>query len=141
MKMALCGLAVIVIFGAAGTGLAAADDAKVLLGTWNGKAAGPDGGPPTGEIRVVFESGAEGEIAGKFIVKAGENFEYAGEVGKISLEKGMFAATAVFKLGENPLEVPITGPLKGRAIEGTFTVFSKGQKLGEGTFQITKARP
>jgi len=39
------------------------------------------------------------------------------------------------------LEAPITSPLKGRAIEGTFTVFSKGQKLGEGTFQITKARP
>ncbi|HYK88754.1 MAG TPA: hypothetical protein VE398_08290, partial [Acidobacteriota bacterium] len=50
----------------------------------------------------------------------------------------IFSATVVFKFGETPLEAKVNGPVRGRTIEGTFSVNSKGQKMGEGTFSITK---
>jgi hypothetical protein len=36
------------------------------------------------------------------------------------------------------LEVLVSGPLKGKTIQGTFVVSAKGQTLGEGTFSIAK---
>lgn len=115
-----------------------AQSSQALLGSWNGTASGPDGSPPTGAIRVTFEQ-KEGEpLKGKFAVKASEKLEYGGEVERISLKDQVMTAVAIFKLGENPLEVHITGPLKGNRIQGTFSVFAKGQKLGEGTFEIAR---
>ncbi len=117
---------------------AAAESTRVLLGTWSGKATGPQGGPPTGDLVVTFEKDPPSGIKGKILVKAQGGMQYTGQVSNIALKSRMFSATAVFKLGEIPLEVIVTGPLKGKMIEGTFTVVSKGQIMGEGTFSIAK---
>jgi hypothetical protein len=120
-----------------------ADSTKVLVGVWVGKATGPQGGPPTGSITVTFERGAAG-LRGTIVVKGSGGGEYSGQVSDIELKDKIFSATAVFRLGENPLEIRVSGPLKGKSIEGAFSVMSKGQKMGDGTFAITKspaARP
>ncbi len=116
---------------------ACAQNPRVLLGVWNGKATGPKGGPPTGAITVTFEKDGA-DIKGKIVVKGAGGGEYSGQVSEVQLKKRVFSALAVFKFGENPLEVRVSGPLKGRSIEGTFSVVSKGQKMGDGTFAITK---
>ncbi len=115
----------------------AADSTKILLGSWSGKATGPQGGPPTGDIAVIMEKGPAG-MKGTITVKAPGGAQYSGQVENIALKNGLFSATATFKLGENPLEVKVSGPLKGKTIMGTFTVLSRGQKMGDGTFTITK---
>jgi hypothetical protein len=115
----------------------AADNPKVLIGSWSGRATGPQGGPPTGDITVTFERDPAG-LKGTIVVKGAGTLQYSGQVSKITLHKGVFSGTAIFKLGENPLEVEVTGPLKGKKIEGTFSVMAKGQKMGDGTFAITK---
>ncbi len=119
---------------------AAADNPRVLLGVWNGKATGPKGGPPTGDIVVTFEKDGPA-IKGRIVVKGAGGGEYSGQVSEVQLKNKVFSALAVFKFGENPLEVRVTGPLKGRSIEGTFSVTSKSQKMGDGTFAITKGPP
>jgi hypothetical protein len=112
---------------------------EILIGTWIGKAAGPDGGPPTGDITVIFERDADGELAGKLTVKApGGGFEYSGKVDNVELLNKELKARVVFSLGENPLEVTISGPVEDQSIRGKFTVISQGQPLGEGTFRISK---
>ncbi len=114
-----------------------ADNPRPLIGTWNGRATGPQGGPPTGDITVVFEK--EGAVLkGTIAVKAAGGAQYSGNVSDVELSKKVFTAKATFQLGENPLEVLVTGPLQGKTITGTFTVSAKGQKLGDGTFTITK---
>jgi len=116
----------------------AADNTRILLGSWSGRATGPQGGPPTGDIVVTFVQGASG-ITGSIVVKAPGGGQYTGQVSMVSLKNKVFAATAIFKLGENPLETLVSGPLKGKTIQGTFSVSSKGQILGEGTFSITRS--
>ncbi len=116
----------------------AADSTRILLGSWSGRATGPQGGPPTGDITVVFERDPAAGISGKIFVKAQGGVQYSGMVSNIVLKNGIFTATAVFKLGENALEANVKGPLKGRTIEGGFSVTAKGQKMGEGTFTIAK---
>ncbi len=123
-------------FGAA----AAGDNTRFLVGTWTGKATGPQGGPPTGDIEVTFERAGKG-VSGRIVVKGSGGGQYSGVMSDIALKKGQFSATAVFKLGENPLEIQVSGPLKGRTIAGGFTVTAKGQKMGDGTFTITKKAP
>ncbi len=127
-------LAVIVLVD----GSSAADSARTLLGSWSGRAAGPQGGPPTGDITVVFEKDAPAGVKGTIVVKSQGGMQYTGQLTNVTLKNKVFAARAVFKLGENPLEADVTGPLKGKTIDGSFSVVSKGQKLGEGTFSITK---
>jgi len=119
---------------------ARADNPRVLIGTWAGKATGPGGGPPTGEIVITFSRGKEGKLEGTIAVRAPGGSEYTGQMEKITLVERTLTALAVFKLGETPIEVHITGPLKDSAIQGTFTASSKGQELGEGTFSITKKK-
>jgi hypothetical protein len=119
---------------------AASESTKILLGSWSGKATGPQGGPPTGNIMLLIEK-ASGGLEGTLTVTAAGGAKYSGQVSNISLKKKIFSATAVFKLGENPLEAAVSGPLKGRSIEGTFSVTSKGQKVGDGTFSVTKDVP
>ena len=119
---------------------ARADNPKVLLGSWSGKAAGPQGAPPTGDITVVFEKDGA-ELKGTFIVLAPSGRQFSGKIGKAELKSKVLTATAVFQLGETPLEVEVSGPLKGKTIAGTFTVSAKGQKMGDGTFSITKGAP
>ncbi len=116
----------------------AADATRILLGSWSGKATGPQGGPPTGDITVTFERAPSAGIRGTILVKAPGGAQYSGQISNVALKNKLFSATAIFKFGENPLEANVTGPLKGKMIEGTFTVSSKGQKMGEGTFSITK---
>lgn len=111
----------------------AADIPKALLGSWTGKAAGPDGGPPSGDIEVTFS-----KDGGKIVVKAAGGVQYSGQVSNIMVRKKIFSATATFKLGENPTEINVTGPFNGKTIGGTFVVLAKGEKIGEGTFSITK---
>jgi hypothetical protein len=120
---------------------APAESTKVLLGSWNGRATGPQGGPPTGDIAVTFEKDPAVGIKGKIIVKAQGGVQYSGQISNVTLKNRIFSAAAVFKLGENPLEANVAGPLKGKTIEGKFSVVSKGQKMGEGTFSITKETP
>jgi len=120
-----------------GLGSLAADNPRVLLGVWSGKATGPKGGPPTGDITVTFEKDGPA-IKGRIVVKGAGGGEYSGQISDVQLKKKVFSALALFKFGESPLEVRVTGPMKGRSIEGTFTVASKGKPLGEGTFAITK---
>jgi len=117
---------------------APADNPKALIGSWNGKATGPQGGPPTGNITVTLEKDGAG-LKGKIVVKGAGGGEYSGQISDIRLKDRIFSALAVFKFGESPLEVRVSGPLKGRSIEGTFSVVSKGQKMGDGTFAITKS--
>ncbi len=131
--------AILVILGL-GAGAAAADNPRVLLGVWHGKATGPKGGPPTGDIMVTFEK-AGAVIGGRIAVKGAGGGEYSGKISGVQLKNRVFSALAVFKFGENPLEVHVTGPLKGKSIEGTFSVVSKGQKMGDGTFSIIKGPP
>jgi hypothetical protein len=115
-----------------------ADNLKVLIGSWNGKATGPQGGPPTGDITVTFAK--EGpEFTGKIVVKGAGGGEYSGQISEIRIKDKIFSALAVFRFGESPLEVRVSGPMKGRSIEGTFSVVSKGQKMGDGTFAMTKS--
>lgn len=116
---------------------AAAESTRVLLGSWSGRATGPQGGPPTGNITVTFEKDGAA-TKGRIVVKGAGGGEYSGQISDVQLKKGIFSALAVFRFGENPLEVRVSGPLKGRSIEGTFAVVSKGQKMGDGTFAITK---
>jgi hypothetical protein len=117
--------------------LSAADNPKALIGIWSGKATGPQGGPPTGDITVTFTSSGR-ELKGTIQVKAPGGAQYSGDISKISLKQGILGATASFKLGESPLLAEVSGPLKGRLIAGTFAVTVKGQKMGDGTFEITK---
>jgi hypothetical protein len=126
-----------VLLGITVFGYPAADSSKILLGTWIGRAAGPQGGPPTGDITVIF-SKAGAELKGSIQVLAPGGAQYSGEVSNIEVKKGIFSATAAFKFGENPLLAEVTGPVKGKAIAGTFAVLVKGQKMGDGTFSITK---
>ena len=119
----------------------AADNTKVLIGSWSGKATAPDGGPPSGNIQITFVRGEDGVLKGKIRVKAEGGLEYAGDVSDIKFEKRIVSAKAVFKLGESPLEASVTGPMKGKTIEGNFLVISKGEKIGQGTFSITKDVP
>ncbi len=119
---------------------AAADNPRVLLGAWYGRATGPKGGPPTGALIVTFEKAGAG-IGGRITVKGGGGGEYSGTLSDVQLKNRVFSALAVFKFGENPLEVHVTGPLRRKSIAGTFSVVSKGQKMGDGTFSITKGPP
>jgi hypothetical protein len=119
----------------------AAESTRVLLGSWNGRATGPQGGPPTGDITVVFEKDPAAGVKGKILVKSQGGVQYSGQISNVTLKNKVFSATAVFKLGENPLEVEVTGPLKANTITGSFSVSSKGQKIGEGTFSIVKELP
>lgn len=119
---------------------AVADNPRVLIGTWAGKATGPGGGPPTGEIEVTFSRGKTGQLEGTIAVRAPGGSEYTGQMEKITLVERTLNVLAIFKLGETPIEVRITGPLKGTAIQGTFTATSKGQELGQGVFSITKKK-
>jgi hypothetical protein len=130
-----------VLFLAAACGFgAAADNPRTLVGTWVGKASGPQGAPPTGDLTVTLE--AKGHvISGRMAVKGPSGVEYSGTVSGVALRQGVFTGTATLKLGENPLTVEVTGPLKGKVIEGTFTVSMKGQKMGDGTFSIKKVPP
>ena len=118
--------------------LIGADDTKILLGVWSGKATGPEGAPPTGDITVTFSRDETRALKGKIVIKAPGGLQYSGEISDISVQKKVFSGTAIFKLGENPLEAVVTGPLKGKTIQGTFSMMSKGAKIGEGTFSITK---
>ncbi len=117
---------------------ASAQSTKALLGVWAGKATGPEGGPPNGDITVTFEREKGAVIKGRIVVMAKGGVQYSGQVSDVTLKNRVFEATAVFKLGENPLEVRVTGPFKGNSIEGSFTVTSKGQKMGDGSFAIKK---
>jgi len=114
-----------------------ADNTRPLIGTWTGSAAGPQGGPPTGDITVIFEREGPG-LKGTISVRAAGGAQYSGQVSEIELKNKVFTAKAAFQFGESPLLVLVTGPLKGKTITGTFTVSAKGQKLGDGTFTITK---
>ncbi len=133
-RLMMSGLACVLLISLAGF---PADNTKVLLGTWSGKATGPQGGPPTGDIVVNIEKAPAG-MKGTITVKAPGGAQYSGQVGNIALKGQIFSATAIFKLGENPLEAQVSGPLKGKTITGNFVVLSKGQKMGDGTFTITK---
>ena len=117
-------LLVIAALGLISAGAVAADNPKALLGSWTGKATGPDGGPPSGDIEVTLT-----KDAGKIVVKAAGGVEYSGQVSNVILRKKMFSATATFKLGESPTEINVTGPFKGKTIEGTFVVLAKGEKI------------
>ncbi len=123
------------------SGIRAADNTKILIGSWSGKATAPDGGPPSGNIEVDFTRGEDGVLKGKILVKAEGGLQYSGEVSDITFEKRIVSAKAIFKLGENPLEANVSGPLKGKTIQGSFYVVSKGERIGEGTFSITKNAP
>lgn len=140
MKFIVPGLLLIVLlFGFTTFPVFGADSTKVLLGSWSGKAMAPDGGPPSGDIQVTFVKGENGELKGKLLVKAAGGLQYSGEVSNVKMNKKIVSATVTFKLGENPLEAVVSGPLKGKIIEGNFSVTSsKGEKIGEGTFAITK---
>ena len=135
---AIAGLLIILAGFASTANSAPAESTKVLLGSWNGRATGPQGGPPTGDITVTFEKDPAVGIKGKITVKSQGGMQYSGQVSNVTLKNKVFSATAVFKLGENPLEANVAGPLKGKTIEGKFSVVSKDQKIGEGTFSITK---
>ena len=132
-----CFVMLLISFAAAAAWLQAADNPRSLVGNWSGKATGPQGTPPTGDILLVISRGAK-SLEGKISVKGSGGGEYSGEVSDIRLEKGIFSATALFKLGELPLEIQVTGPVKGKSIEGTFTALSRGKKIGEGTFAVTR---
>jgi len=121
--------------------VAAADDPKALFGTWSGRASGPEGGPPTGEIEITIDMGPVNVPVGKITVKGPDGGSYSGSLEKILLEKNVLTATAVFKLGESALEAQVSGPLKSGTIKGTFTVASRGEVIGEGTFSIARAKP
>ncbi len=122
-------------------GLAGAESTKVLIGSWSGKATGAGGGPPSGDIQVTFAKGEGGSLKGKIFVKGEGGLQYSGEMSDITFKKKVVSAKATFKLGENPLVATVTGPLKRNTIDGTFLVTSKGEKIGEGTFSITKDSP
>jgi hypothetical protein len=124
--------------GGSGAGLLAVDDTKVLLGVWAGKASGPEGAPPTGDITVTFARDETRTLKGKIVIKAPGGLEYSGEITDVTFQKNVFSGTATFKLGENPLQATVTGPLKGKTIDGTFSIMAQGQKIGQGTFSITK---
>jgi hypothetical protein len=119
-------------------GLTGAESTKFLLGSWSGRATAADGGPPSGNIQVTFAKGEDGNLKGKILVKGEGGLQYSGDLSEITVKKKVVSAKATFKLGENPLVAAVTGPLKRNTIEGTFLVTSKGEKIGEGTFSITK---
>ena len=97
-------LACFLLFSSALAGVAAEpDESKILLGSWSGRATGPQGGPPTGDITVTFEKAASGMV-GSIAVKAPGGAQYTGQVSNITLKNKLFSATATFKLGETPLE-------------------------------------
>ncbi len=118
-------------------GAVPADNTKVLLGEWSGKVTGPQGGPPTGDVVVTFEKSGS-VVSGKITVTAPGGAKYSGAISNVTLKNKIFSASVVFKLGETALETGVSGPLKGRTIAGDFSVMSKGQKMGDGTFSITK---
>jgi hypothetical protein len=110
-----------------------------LIGTWAGRAAGPGGGPPTGDILVIFQKDGDEEVTGKITVTApGGSLEYSGKIDSVELEGGKLKARVIFPLGESAIEVHIRGPVEKQTIRGDFTVIAQGQPLGEGTFQISK---
>lgn len=111
---------------------------RLLVGTWSGKATGPDGGPPTGDIVVTFSRAPKSGLTGKIVVKTSGGVEYSGVVSNIAVVKKVLSALVTFKLGEAPTEAAVNGPVAGRAIAGTFTVTTNGQKIGDGTFSIKK---
>ena len=133
------GLVLLVAFAVAD--VCASDSTKILIGSWSGKATAPDGGPPSGDIQVTFVRGEDGVLKGKIRVKAEGGLEYGGDVSDIKFENRIVSAKAIFKLGESPLEASVSGPMKGKKIEGNFLVISKGEKIGQGTFSITKDVP
>lgn len=116
-----------------------ADNLKSLTGYWAGKATGPQGGPPTGDLDIVFEKSGSG-LKGTVMVKGPGGLQYSGELSAISLKDGVFSATVSFKLGETPLAAQVRGPLAGKTIAGTFTVVSNGATMGDGTFSISKGK-
>ena len=118
--------------------LAGAESTKFLLGSWSGKATGAGGGPPSGDIQITFARGHGGNLKGKILVKGEGGLQYSGDLSDITLKKKVVSAKATLNLGENPLVATVTGPLQRNTIEGTFLVTSKGEKIGEGTFSITK---
>jgi hypothetical protein len=128
---------VFAVVSATAGGAPPVDNVKILLGSWSGRVTGPQGGPPTGDVVVTFEKSGN-LIAGKIIVKAPGGAQYSGQISDITLKNKIFSATAIFKLGENPLETRVSGPIKGKTIAGEFSVMAKGQKMGDGTFTITK---
>jgi hypothetical protein len=138
MRRLLCPLAAVLCLHGAWLTAVPADSTKVLAGVWVGKATGPQGGPPTGAITVTFEKSGP-RLTGTIVVKGSGGGEYSGQVSNIELKDKIFSAVAVFKFGENPLEIRVSGPLKGKSIEGTFSVLSRGQTMGDGTFAITKS--
>ncbi len=137
-RASLTGLLVILIALVQAATSESADARRVLLGSWIGKATGPQGGPPTGDITVTFEKAPAAGIRGTILVKAPGGAQYSGQISNITLKNKLFTATATFKFGESPLEANVSGPLKGITIAGTFAVNTKDQKMGEGTFSITK---
>lgn len=142
MKLApLSPLPLIVLLCVTWNSAPAADNPRPLIGTWSGRATGPQGGPPTGDLTVTLEAASGRMVKGTIAVSGQGGMEYSGTITEGKLDKGVFSATVVFKLGENPLEILVTGPLKGKKIAGTFTVSAKGQKMGDGTFAISKLAP
>ena len=89
--------------------------------------------------QLTFSRDETRALKGKICdAKAPGGLQYSGEISDITVQKKVFSGTAVFKLGENPLQAVVTGPLKGKTIQGTFSMMAKGEKIGEGTFNITK---
>ena len=116
-----------------------ADDPAALLGSWSGRAAGPEGGPPTGDIVLEFSRDENQALTGTVTVVAEGGVRYSGTLSQIQLEDRILTATATFQLGpEFVLEVVVKGPLEGASIKGTFVVASQGQTMGDGTFEIEK---
>jgi hypothetical protein len=140
-----CLLLTVIAAAPPGAAVTNPESARLLVGTWTGKATGPDGGPPTGDIVVTFARAPKSGLTGKIVVKTPGGVEYSGVVSNIDVVKKVFSATVTFKLGENPTEAAVTGPVTGRTIAGTFSVTTGGQKIGEGSFSIKKesaaARP
>jgi hypothetical protein len=133
-----CVLLLLLTWAGSGVGLLAADDTNILLGVWAGKATGPEGAPPTGDITVTFARDETRAVKGTIVIKAPGGLQYSGEISDVTVQKKVFSGTATFKLGETLLQAVITGPLKGKTIDGTFALMSNGQKIGEGTFTIAK---
>jgi hypothetical protein len=137
-RIAYASILFITVSGVVSAGALAADVPKALLGSWTGRATGPDGGPPSGDIEVTFARDAAKDVTGKIVVKAAGGVQYSGQVSNIMVRKKILTATATFKLGESPTEINVTGPFNAKTIAGTFVVLAKGEKIGEGTFSITK---
>lgn len=123
---------------AAAPGLVMSQESDVLIGTWTGKATGPQGGPPTGDIAVTFEKSEGDGLTGTIVVIAPGGFQYSGKMDQIAVENNELMARAVFVLGENSLQAEIRGPIEKGRIEGGFTVSMQGETLGNGEFVLVK---